>query len=181
MRGLLSLIKKYNYVIIFVFLEIIAFVLLSGSNFYQRSRIVNFHREISGNIYERVEGARLYLNLKSQNYSLNQEIQELHKELELLKANQKDSSIVSADSLYTFIRGKVVNATYHKQFNYLTINKGKNDSVNSDMAVIGPEGVVGIVLESSKNFATILPVINRDFRLSAKIKKNNFRLMENGG
>jgi rod shape-determining protein MreC len=42
------------------------------------------------------------------------------------------------------------------------------------MAVISEEGVVGIVLESSSNFASIIPIINRDFRLSAKIKKNNF-------
>ena len=43
-----------------------------------------------------------------------------------------------------------------------------------DMAVIGEEGIVGIVLESSPNFATVLPIINPDFRLSAKIRKNNF-------
>jgi len=42
------------------------------------------------------------------------------------------------------------------------------------MGVIGPQGIVGIVLESSDNYSTVIPVINRDFRLSVKISKNNF-------
>jgi rod shape-determining protein MreC len=42
------------------------------------------------------------------------------------------------------------------------------------MGVISDQGLVGIVLESSANFATVIPVINRDFRLSAKIKSNNY-------
>jgi rod shape-determining protein MreC len=42
------------------------------------------------------------------------------------------------------------------------------------MGVISDQGLVGIVLESSANFATVIPVINREFRLSAKIKTNNY-------
>ncbi len=42
------------------------------------------------------------------------------------------------------------------------------------MGVISDQGLVGIVLESSANFATVIPIINRNFRLSAKIKSNNY-------
>jgi rod shape-determining protein MreC len=42
------------------------------------------------------------------------------------------------------------------------------------MGVISDQGLVGIVLESSADFATVIPVINREFRLSAKIKSNNY-------
>jgi cell shape-determining protein MreC len=41
------------------------------------------------------------------------------------------------------------------------------------MAVIGPEGIVGIVYSVSEHFATVMPMINRNFRLSVKFKKNN--------
>lgn len=61
-----------------------------------------------------------------------------------------------------------------KQLNYLTINVGKKQGIFSDMAVISDEGIVGIVIESSANFATVIPVINRDFRLSVKTRKENF-------
>ncbi len=42
------------------------------------------------------------------------------------------------------------------------------------MGVISEQGLVGIVLESSANFSTVIPIINREFRLSAKIKSNNY-------
>jgi rod shape-determining protein MreC len=42
------------------------------------------------------------------------------------------------------------------------------------MGVISDQGLVGIVLESSANFATVIPIINRDFKLSVKIKSNNY-------
>ncbi|MCA1747601.1 MAG: rod shape-determining protein MreC, partial [Bacteroidales bacterium] len=45
--------------------------------------------------------------------------------------------------------------------------------IEGDMAVISEEGIVGIVLASSSNFSTVIPVINRDFRLSVKTKKDN--------
>ncbi len=42
------------------------------------------------------------------------------------------------------------------------------------MGVISDRGLVGIVLESSANFSTVIPVINREFKLSVKIKSNNY-------
>jgi rod shape-determining protein MreC len=42
------------------------------------------------------------------------------------------------------------------------------------MGVVSGGSLVGIVLESSNNFCTVIPVINRDFRLSAKLKSNNY-------
>jgi len=42
------------------------------------------------------------------------------------------------------------------------------------MGVVSDKGLVGIVLESSGNFSTVIPVINRDFRLSVKISSNNY-------
>ncbi len=62
----------------------------------------------------------------------------------------------------------------YKQYNYITLDKGKKQGVFRDMGVISDQGLVGIVLESSKNFSTVIPVINRDFRLSVKIKSNNY-------
>jgi len=62
----------------------------------------------------------------------------------------------------------------YRQYNYITLNKGKKDGVFSDMGVISDLGLVGIVYESSNNFSTVLPIINRDFRLSVQIKSNRY-------
>ncbi len=56
----------------------------------------------------------------------------------------------------------------------MTLDKGENDGVFRDMGVISDEGVVGIVLETSDNYATVIPIINLDFRLSVKLKSSSY-------
>lgn len=179
MRALLWLLKKYNYVLVFILLEVTALLLLSNHNAYHHSVLVNANREISGKLYGWIEGGREYLHLKENNEVLVRENALLRNKIELLAAVEPDSVPVdsipadSAVSNYYFTPARIVHGTHHKQFNYLTINKGKNHGVEGDMAVISEEGIVGIVLASSSNFSTVIPVINRDFRLSVKTKKDN--------
>ena len=75
---------------------------------------------------------------------------------------------------YFYVPSRIVHNSVYKQYNYITLDKGKKHGVFRDMGVISDQGLVGIVLESSANFATVIPVINRDFRLSVKIKSNNY-------
>ena len=46
--------------------------------------------------------------------------------------------------------------------------------IQPEMAVIGSEGIVGIVKSVSDNYSSVLSVLNRDFTVSAKIKKNGY-------
>lgn len=175
MRGLLWLLRKYNYILVFIFLETVALILLSNHTLYQHSVLVNVNREISGTLYESIEGAREYLNLRQNNEMLVRENARLRNKLESLENSVSDSlSMDYTGGNYFYTPARIVHSTHFKQFNFLTIDKGRKQGVTRDMAVIGEEGIVGIVLESSANFATVLPVINRDFRLSAKIRKSDF-------
>ncbi len=42
------------------------------------------------------------------------------------------------------------------------------------MGVISEQGLVGIIMEASHNYSTVIPVIHRDFRLSVKLQSNNY-------
>jgi rod shape-determining protein MreC len=68
----------------------------------------------------------------------------------------------------------VINNSINKQFNFITLNKGSLHGIEPEMAVIAPDGVVGVVYATSGNYSTIIPMINRNFRLSAKIRKNGY-------
>ena len=54
------------------------------------------------------------------------------------------------------------------------INKGENHGIKPGMAVISPNGVVGVVKIVSNNFSSIQSLLHSDSRLSAKIKRGNF-------
>ena len=41
------------------------------------------------------------------------------------------------------------------------------------MAVISPQGIVGVVVNTTRNFSTILPVLHTDSRNSVKLKRTN--------
>ncbi|MEZ4886503.1 MAG: rod shape-determining protein MreC [Chitinophagales bacterium] len=81
---------------------------------------------------------------------------------------------IIADSIFHFIGAKVINNSTNRANNFLTINKGSKDGVAMEMGVIGLNGVVGVVKDVSENFATIISVLHRSMRVSAKIKRNNF-------
>lgn len=174
MRTLLKLLDKYSYVLVFLILESFAIILLSNHNYYQHSRLLNTNREVTGYIFNKVDGAREYLSLRKTNEILVNENSNLRNRLSNPALNKTDLSEAEIHRLVYYTPARIVHSTVHKQLNYLTINKGRKQGVMRDMAVISEEGIVGIVLESSPNFSTILPIINRDFRLSTKIRKNNF-------
>ena len=174
MNTLLKLLKKYSYVLVFLMLEALAILLLNNHNYYQHSRILNTQREITAYIYDKVDGSKEYLSLKKTNEILVRENSTLRNILSDPNLNKTDLTKAEVQRLSHYTPARIVHSTVFKQLNYLTINKGRKQGVMRDMAVISEEGIVGIVLASSLNFSTILPIINRDFRLSTKIKKNNF-------
>ncbi len=183
MRELLRFIVRNYFVLLFLLLEGISFMMIVQFNSFQKSRFVNFSRSITGYFFEEFSQLRDYLDLREQNADLIAENVRLRNELEKepeyiylssFDSIQFDTLADSTDGKYFYSPARIVNNSVSRQYNVITINQGTNHGIHSDMAVISEMGVAGIVAEASPNFATVIPIINRNFRLSAKIKKNNY-------
>lgn len=88
---------------------------------------------------------------------------------------KKDTLIDTlAHQRYTYLSAKVVNNSISKRDNYITIDKGSIDGIHADMGVISNNGIVGFVQSVSPHYAIIVSVLNQNFRVSAKIKKNDY-------
>jgi len=177
MRTLLRFFQKYSNLLLFLLLEVVAVTLLVQDSSYQRSKLMALNRQVSGFIYSKVDGAREYFQLKEENEELAEENTNLRNKLDLLSARLDSASLISevrGEHRFYFVKSRVVHNSVYKQYNLLTLDKGKEQGVFRDMGVISDQGLVGIIQESSTNFATVLPVINLHFRLSAKIKSNNY-------
>ena len=71
-----------------------------------------------------------------------------------------ESAGTSYDSVprrqFSFIPAKIINASINKQFNFLTLDKGRHHGLEPEMAVISPRGVVGVVYSVSGNYASVI-------------------------
>jgi len=75
---------------------------------------------------------------------------------------------------YSFISAQVVGNSVNQIDNYITINKGSAMKVKPGMGVINDAGLVGIVRQTSANYATVASMLSSQTRISAAIKRNGF-------
>lgn len=181
MKEIIKLILKYHFTIIFILLEAVSFSLIVQHNNYQRTvfsgRTASFFCFISS----MVSDIDNYFSLKETNEKLVAENTELKNIIENFKsaADGENHNALAADSAffdadYQYQSAQMINSSFNKTKNYITLDKGSSDGVGKEMAVCSREGVVGIIQNTSRHYARVLPLINTNLRVSAKLKKNGY-------
>ncbi|MDR0714214.1 MAG: rod shape-determining protein MreC [Bacteroidales bacterium] len=178
MRTLFRFFYRHYMFFLFFLLEGTAFIMLLQQHYIQRITVGQFSGYAIGMIDERISRWRKYLNLAEINRQLVQENQELRSRLPGAYYSSDSTGHAVYDTLrqawYGYLPANVVNISVNKQYNYITLDKGRRQHVKSGMPVVGSVGIAGIVDNVSEHFSTVLPVINRNFRLSVKFLKNDF-------
>lgn len=177
MRNLLIFISKYNAFFLFIIFEIIALVTFVKNNDFQKATFISSSNEVVGNIYLKVDQLTDYLKLGITNDSLAQENARLRNQLK--SSFYVDSSVVKTvnDTVnkqqYTYIAARVINNSFNRRNNYLTINRGSNAGVMKGMGVICSSGVVGIVTYTGPDLATVQSLLHENTRISAMLADSN--------
>lgn len=171
MRNLLRFILRYYAVFLFVVLEAAALLLVVQQNYYHHAVMARSTNSVVAFINSKLSGISDYMHLKEKNENLTKENAILY---ETLNNRQKTGPVKQWVADYEYIPGKIIQNSVRGKKNYITINLGKKDGVKKDMGVMGPKGIVGIVSEVSESYAAVLPVHNILFKLSVKLKKNDY-------
>ena len=178
MRNLLNFLAKYNHVIVFILLESLALYLIFGADNYHNIRFYKGFMGLSANIERSVSNARYYFGLREVNDRLAAENAILKDSISMLTTGRDRTSWVETDTLlnrqFIYFDGEVVNNSTNRQKNYITIDRGKNDGIDKDMAVVSTDGVVGIIVASSKNYSVAMSLLNIDMKMSARIRSNGY-------
>lgn len=178
MRSLLNFLKRFGNILLFILLEVIAFYLLASKPNYHNIIISRALNAATSSVFERVNTATDYFSLNEINEQLKEENLRMRNELQRIYSNKEIGTFSVTDSIYKqqyiYLQAKAVNNSVNKQKNYITLNKGTHYGVNTDMAVAGPDGVVGRVVEAGRNYSLVMSALNLDFRLSARVKKNGY-------
>jgi rod shape-determining protein MreC len=179
MRNLMRFLVQHHFLILFLAIETFSLFLLFSANPYQKVRFYDTTHKISGRFSNRLENILDYFSLRNENQKLAVENARLYNRL--ASSSAPISTVLGSatgDSIrrkqFRYITARVIDNTVNKQYNYITLDRGSESGIKPEMAVIGSEGVVGVVKMVSNHYSSVLSLLNRDFKISGKIKSNGY-------
>lgn len=155
----------------------VALALLFSNNNYHRAAYLNSANNVSGRIYETESDITDYFSLREANRQLAEENARLRSlaksayEINGKKFFEKNDTVYKLKYHYT--TAKVINNSVDRRNNYITLNKGSLQGIRPQMAVVSPEGIVGVVKDVSQNYCTVLSLLHKAVRVSAKLKSTD--------
>ncbi|NUM31850.1 MAG: rod shape-determining protein MreC [Bacteroidetes bacterium] len=177
MRNFFLFIQRYSHFFLFLILESLAFYIIYTFNIYHHAVILNTSNNVNGNIIKQRANITRYFTLADENIRLQNENNELRKQIIESYYIDKGDTIRNTDTSFrqkfTYITGNVIQNSTDKINNYLTIDKGTRHGVKKNMGVICPEGIVGIVVVASENFSIAMSVLNSKFKITPKLAGNS--------
>ncbi len=183
---LIKWLRKYSYPLVALLLFSFSVNQILRYQIYQHS----FYFQSSITFFRTVDSWRSnvanYFQLRHDNEILANENIQLRNQLKigLIKNSSfKDTSYVDSISkdltnyrvMYSYIKANVIRNTTNSSNNFFTIDQGKDQGIYPGMAVMNPEGIVGVIVGCSKNFSRGMSVLNSKFGLTPLIPEMNLR------
>jgi len=176
---LIRLIRKNLFFIVYLLLMIFSIGQVFRFNIYQQSYYFNTSSAFFNGMSRMKTGVTDYFKLADINKALADENRLLRESLGENKLVSDSQQVLVKDSSgnlkYTYLSANVVQFTTHLQNNFITIDKGSNQGIKKDMAVLSPSGIAGIVIDVSADFSLVLSAINSQFKATPMIPAANFR------
>lgn len=175
MQQIVNFIIRNKTFLLFLFLFSISILFTVQSHSYHKSKFINSANVLTGGVYNSFNNISEYFALKSQNEILSEENNRLKSILFNNKTQLNPSYIDSLtfNELYKFTSAQVIKNSYNLTNNVLLVNKGFKDSIKQDFGVITDKGILGIVDQTSKNYATVLSILHSKSNISAQLKSSN--------
>jgi rod shape-determining protein MreC len=184
-RNVFLFIRRYFNFIFFLVMQIVALSFLFRYNKFHEAAFMNVAGEITGSLDAKYNGIEYYFRLKTTNDQLVKENERLR---QLLKENYEGfdslgkliTDTIKIDSLnriqkYFYLSAKVVGSSINSQANFLTIHRGAAQRVKPNMGVVGPQGIVGTVVNVSENYSSVMSLLHRQYRVVVKLKNGGER------
>lgn len=179
MQNIFAFLLRYKFFFIFLSMEVVAFSMIINHSFYQRYILLNSANKLTGTLYTWNMGISEYFSLKQVNQQLADENARLRERLQQSEVQSQPEPLTATDSLvplqFNYVAARVISNSTNKRNNYIMIDKGRKHGIGPDMAVISPEGVVGIVINVSDNYAWLMSVLNKNSKINGRLKNSNYQ------
>jgi len=171
MRNLLDFLYRFRTFGLFIVLEVLcAWLIIQYNNRYNAS-FLNSSNALAASIGQATQNTENYFKLQQIN-------RQLLEENERLKDSLINRPLIYAgnDSIkarYNATKARVINNTYRRSMNFMTLDVGQRAGITPGMGVITGTGVIGQVKSVSQNFSTVISLLHRNLMVSSTIKRTN--------
>ncbi len=131
--------------------------------------------EATASIESLFAGLGRYVRALDENEVLRTQNIDLANQVALMRSAQAENQRLEAllglaDTLsYEVLAARVSSKDITSERNFLTIDVGRDDGVEANMAVINPSGIVGKVTLVGNEYSQVLTYLNADFFASASV------------
>ncbi|WBX70818.1 rod shape-determining protein MreC [Tenacibaculum retecalamus] len=178
MQQLIYFFRRYKTFLFFLFLEIIAVALIFNNHAFHKSKLISSTNFITGGFYQKSSDLSEYFKLKERNIALFEENTALKNKLEQLYTAidtiNTSANITSTNQKFLYINGQIINNSYNKPNNFITINRGKKHGITTEMAVANSKGLIGITDNVDQEFARVQSILNTKSNINAGFKNSNY-------
>ena len=171
MQQIIDFIIRKKDVVVYFILLLFSLSLIFNSNYFHRSKVIILLNNISNFSSENFDYIIEYFELKDINLDLTKENLFLKNQLEKVKQYSNLDSLKNTN--FTFRNAKVISNNLSSFKNHLIINKGVRHGLKNEMGVINSTGIVGIINRTSKNYSSVMSVLNIDTKINAKVKRTS--------
>ena len=182
MRNIFLFIRRYFNFLFFLVLQIVALSFLFRYNKFHEAAFMGVTSELTGRISSKYSNVEYYFRLKKINESLAAQNEHLLNSLpsdfqspdttQRIVVDTTRYDTLHATRKYIWRGARVVNNSVSMQNNYITIHRGEQQGVTKEMGVVSPQGLVGVVVNASENFAVVMTMLNRQSSVSAKLHRS---------
>jgi len=126
------------------------------------------------------------VHVQKENTLLKQKLAELQQENQQMKemaiANERLQKLLQFREKISssVIAAEVIGQDPSSWFKSVTINKGERDGVRKGMAVISPEGVIGQILKTAPDYATILLITDYNSAIDSFVRRTRAKAIVEG-
>ncbi|MDB4007517.1 rod shape-determining protein MreC [Flavobacteriaceae bacterium] len=171
MQQIIDFIIRKKDVVVYFILLLFSLSLIFNSNYFHKSKVIILLNNISSFSSENFDYINEYFELKDINLDLTKENLFLKNQLEKVKQYSNLDSLKNTN--FTFRNAKVISNNLSSFKNHLIINKGVRHGLKNEMGVINSTGMVGIINRTSKNYSSVMSVLNIDTKINAKVKRTS--------
>lgn len=167
----------------FTFYVLLSCLLLASGRRYQQSVILTSANRVSSGVFGMVSGVKGYFGLRSVNESLQASNAQLENELLNLRNENAALRALINDSIdykgmergrFDYVTASVLNNSVRHPRNFFTIDRGREDGIETGMGVVDQNGIVGIVQETGTRTSRVISLLNVDQHFSVKFKGTEY-------